>query len=178
MQKAKQRKKEAKKQGAATVAVTGADSEATEDVDQKPPPKDRSNYKCWSCGKKGHLANSKQCPNFKRKIGNGGDGLVNGTWQNEDEEFNMFAKRADSDEREYTVNNAVNQAAKLRPTEILLDNQADISIVHPQLLTNIPQTERTIKVRGVGGLQLIVNCVGILESFSKYTLASIRRPTH
>ncbi len=43
-----QKKQQAKKQAAATVVVTAADAEATKDGDQKPPPKDRSNYKCWS----------------------------------------------------------------------------------------------------------------------------------
>jgi hypothetical protein len=128
--KEQQKKQQAKKQAAATVVVTAADEVTTEEGDQKLPPKDRSNYKCWSCGEKGHLANSKLCPNQKKKNGNGGDGLVNGTWQNEDvEEFNMFATRADTGQQEYTLNNAVNQAAKLKLTEILLDNQADISIV-------------------------------------------------
>jgi hypothetical protein len=48
-----------------------------------------------------HLANSKLCPNQKKKSGNGGDALVNGTWQNEDDkEFNMFATRADNEREE------------------------------------------------------------------------------
>jgi hypothetical protein len=104
---------------------------------------------------------------------------VNGTWQNkDDEEFNMFATRADTGQQEYTVNNVVNQAAKLKLTEILLDNQADISIVHPRLLPNVRQAERMIKVRGVGGLQLIVNRVGTLEGFfqvyaSEHTKANV-----
>jgi hypothetical protein len=53
-----QKKQQAKKQAAATVAVTGTDK------DQKTPPKDRSNYKCWNCGEKGHLASSKLCSNY------------------------------------------------------------------------------------------------------------------
>jgi hypothetical protein len=115
--KQEQKKQQAtKKQAAATVAVTGANADATEDGDQKPPPKERSNYKCWSCGEKGHLANSKLCPNYKKNnVNGGGEGLVNRTWQNKDnEEFNMFATRADTGQQEYTVNNAVNQAAKLK----------------------------------------------------------------
>jgi len=40
---------------------------SNEEEDKKLPPKDRSNYKHWSCGEMGHLANSKQCSNHKKK---------------------------------------------------------------------------------------------------------------
>jgi len=59
--------------------------------------------------------------------------------------------------REYTVNNAVHVTQVLAPTEVLLDNQADISIIHPMLLTDVHKSERRIRVKGVGGLQLIVD---------------------
>jgi hypothetical protein len=55
--KQEQKKQQAKRQGAATVAVTGAETDTTKDRDQKPLPKDRLNYKCWSCSEKGHLGN-------------------------------------------------------------------------------------------------------------------------
>jgi hypothetical protein len=47
----------------------------------------------------------------------------------------------------------------LLPTKILLDNQANISIVNPRLLMNVQECDHQIKVKGVGGTQLIVNKV-------------------
>jgi hypothetical protein len=48
--------------------ATAAEYEANEDGDKK-LPKDRSNYKCWSCSEFGHLAYSKHCMNYKKKKG-------------------------------------------------------------------------------------------------------------
>jgi hypothetical protein len=72
-----------------------------------------------------------------------------------------------SESQEYVVNNAVNVTQQLRKTEVLLDNQADISIVHPMLLENVRPAEREIKVKGVGGVQMKVNKVGDLPNFFK-----------
>jgi hypothetical protein len=54
------------------------------------------------------------------------------------------------EEKEYMVNNAVNATQGVLLTEILLNNQADISIVHPALLTNVHQSKKNIRVKGVG----------------------------
>jgi hypothetical protein len=67
--------------------------------------------------------------------------------------------------REYTVDNAVHVTQVLAPTKVLLDNQADISIIHPMLLSNVQKSEKRKRVKGVGGLQLIVDEEGILEGF-------------
>jgi hypothetical protein len=37
----------------------------------------------------------------------------------------------------------------LLPTEVLLDNQANISIVNPRLLKNVREAKHKIKVKGV-----------------------------
>jgi hypothetical protein len=42
---------------------------------------------------------------------------------------------------EHVVNNAVNENQEVALTEILLDNQANISIVHPALLTNVRRSK-------------------------------------
>jgi hypothetical protein len=42
-------------------------------------------------------------------------------------------------------------------TEVLLDNQADISIVQAVLLQNVYHTEQEMKVKGVRGIQMKVN---------------------
>jgi hypothetical protein len=61
---------------------------------------------------------------------------------------------------------------------VLLDNQADISIVNPVLLENVRPAEGEIKIKGVGGIQLKVNQVGDLPGFftvyaSKETRANV-----
>jgi hypothetical protein len=66
--------------------------------------------------------------------------------------------------QEYEVNNAVQQQG-VELTKVLLDNAANISVIHPSLLSNIRQAERKIKVKGVGGVQMVVDKVGTLEGF-------------
>ena len=50
-------------------------------------------------------------------------------------------------------------------TEVLLDNAADVSIVHPSLLRNIMPSEKEIKINGVGGHQFTVGETGYLDPF-------------
>jgi hypothetical protein len=163
-QAAAEKKKEKQKKHRQAAAAASAGN--SDNADKKPPPKDRSNYKCWSCNKFGHLANSKQCPNYKKKAEDK-DVIADATWQAyEASMYTTVRWVEDKDEtREYTVNNAVHVTQVLKPTEVLLENQADISIVHPMLLTNVQKSERRIRVKGVGGLQLIIDEEGILEGF-------------
>ncbi len=63
------------------------------------------------------------------------------------------------------INNAVHVTQGLKPTEVLLDNQANISIMHPMMLKNVRPAPKKIVIKGVGGPQLIVNRVGDLEGF-------------
>ena len=53
----------------------------------------------------------------------------------------------------------------LSETKVLLDNQADISIIKPCLLRALAPAEKTVKVNGVGGLQLTVDHMGYLDEF-------------
>jgi hypothetical protein len=64
-----------------------------------------------------------------------------------------------------TKKSTVHITQALVPTEVLLDTQADISIMHLMLLKDVKKSQKKIRVRGVGGLQLIVNEEGILEGF-------------
>jgi hypothetical protein len=52
-----------------------------------------------------------------------------------------------------------------KPTEVLLDNQANVSIIRPELLSAFEKTENGIKVSGVGGAQLYTEETGYLEDF-------------
>jgi hypothetical protein len=128
--------------------------------DEQATKKDRSQLECWYCKEKGHFLS--KCPKRKKdkeKENQAGEGLAHATWQ-EEIEHNMFSTVC-----EYTVNNAVNVTQQLKTTEIWLDNQADISIVHPVLLQNVRPSEREIKVKGEGGIQFKVNQVGDLPGF-------------
>jgi hypothetical protein len=61
--------------------------------------------------------------------------------------------------------NAVNKNNKIVEDEVLFDNQADISIIHPRLLRQVKESEDQVKVNGVGGPQLVVNKAGFLPDF-------------
>jgi hypothetical protein len=56
-----------------------------------------------------------------------------------------------------------------KSTEILLDNQADISIIRPELLWMIRPVRDGVKVNGVGGVQLELKESGYLDDFLKCT---------
>jgi hypothetical protein len=86
------------------------------------------------------------------------EGLVNGTWQ-EYQEMGVFATMREEEQ------GLVYMTKGLLPSEVLLDNQANISIVNPWLLKNVRECEHQIRVRGVGGTQLIVDKVGDLDDF-------------
>jgi hypothetical protein len=57
------------------------------------------------------------------------------------------------------------QAQGLLPTEILLDNVANISVMNSRLLKSVRPAGKRIRVKGVGGVQMVVDCVGDLEGF-------------
>jgi hypothetical protein len=127
------------------------------EIDEQATKKDRSQLECWYCKEKGHF--SSKCPKRKKdKEAKDGEAQAHATWQ--ELEHSMFCTVC-----EVTVNNAVNATQKLKPNEVLLDNQADVSIVHPVLLENVRPAEKVIKVKGVGGIQMIVDQVGDLPGF-------------
>jgi hypothetical protein len=66
----------------------------------------------------------------------------------------MYTTRKSID---YMISNAVNATMKLWPTEVLLDNQADVSILKPALLQNVEQADHMLKINGVSGEQMKVN---------------------
>jgi len=60
------------------------------------------------------------------------------TWQ-EEQEASMFLSIADTETKEvqeYEINKAV-QEQGVKLTEVLLDNAANISVMHPSLLSDI-----------------------------------------
>jgi len=47
--------------------------------------------------------------------------------------------------------------------DVLLDNQANISIINEELLSNIQDADEEIKINGVGGHQFSVSKTGYLD---------------
>jgi hypothetical protein len=131
------------------------------------PQKDLSKVKCYGCGKKGHMKNSPLCPkNVKKEKKRQADraGFMNATWC-EEIEASMYTmvRVEEEDMKEYMVDMAVNAIKGITLTQVLLDNQADISVMHPMMLSDVRLAERKIRVSGVGGVQLIVDKVGMLD---------------
>ena len=58
--------------------------------------------------------------------------------------------------------NAVQQNT-FGPKEVLLDNQANVSVVRPELLHDVQEAEHAVKINGVGGHQLTVTQTGYLD---------------
>jgi len=127
--------------------------------------KDLSHIQCFKCKEFGHYSTSKSCPMNKKNqdAENSQDRatFANATWQTE-QEAGMFMTQEVTEEH---IMNNVTQAQGLLPTEILLDNVANISVTNPRLLKNVRPAGKKIRVKGVGGVQMVVEHVGDLEGF-------------
>ena len=66
--------------------------------------------------------------------------------------------------REISVIAALDPRAKVQPDWVLLDNHADISIVHLRFLREL-QSCNEVRVNGVGGLSMTVTKTGHLDDF-------------
>ena len=60
------------------------------------------------------------------------------------------------------MNVAVDPRAKVQPDWVLLDNQADISIIHPRFLREL-QSCNEVRVNGIGGLSMTMTETGHLD---------------
>jgi hypothetical protein len=127
--------------------------------------KDLSHIQCFKCKEYGHYSTSKSCPmNKKNQDAESSQDratFANATWQTE-QEAGMFMTQEVMEE--HVVNNVM-QAQGLLPTEILLDNTVNISIMNPRLLKSVRPAGKRIRVKGVGGVQMVVEHVGDLEGF-------------
>jgi hypothetical protein len=151
--------------------ATGASAEDGE----KKTPKDLSHIECSRCKEPGDYSSSKDCPLHPSKQ-KAESRAVNSTWQEYEASIYTTIRIEEEEMEEHTVTNAVHVMQGLLPTEVLLDNQANISILHPMLLSNVKKAKQ--KVKGVGGTQLIVDMVGHLDGFfevyaSEHTKANV-----
>ena len=94
---------------------------------------------CWSCGEPGHRMN--ECP------------------ASSDQE-------PENRKCTTTMLNAFTSGSEpFQWYEVLLDNQADVSVVHPRLLTNVRPATRGCSVAGLSGHELELPNVGELDQF-------------
>jgi hypothetical protein len=63
-------------------------------------------------------------------------------------------------------------ATGFKPTEVLLDNQANISIMRPDLLSAFKEAKTEVKINGVGGVQLSTRETGYLPDFFRVCTSS------
>jgi hypothetical protein len=74
--------------------------------------------------------------------------------------FNMGGKHI-----RYLPSSCYRNGRKFKSTEILLDNQLDVSILHPSTLCNIQPATSKVNINGVRGLQYTVRDTGYLDEF-------------
>jgi hypothetical protein len=55
--------------------------------------------------------------------------------------------------------------SKFKCTEVLLVNQADVSVVYPDLLWDLQEAEKTVRINGAGGFQFETSTNGYLQEF-------------
>ena len=66
----------------------------------------------------------------------------------------------------YDVHNAVELPnLKLKPTHVLLDNQANVSLMKTNLLCDVRVEKSVVNIKGVGGKQLQVSQSGEFDGF-------------
>jgi hypothetical protein len=157
--KAKEEKKKQVQQLAAAMVTAGETNKGKSGNDGDKVPKDLSHIQCFRCGEYGHYSTSKDCPKHESKKNRGKEANVNGTWGAWEDVAGVFLTIQEVEQV------SVYMMKGLLPLEVLLDNQANISIVHPRLLKNVRDSEHQIRFKGVGGVQLIVDKVGDLDGF-------------
>jgi hypothetical protein len=65
----------------------------------------------------------------------------------------------------YEIYESVHSPPKFGKYDILLDYQADVSIVHPHMLCDVLPADLPITVKGFGGKQLNAEQTGYLQEF-------------
>ena len=90
---------------------------------------------------------------------------MNYTWQKGASTFTTL--------REAMGNSAVDHECSMQEDWLLLDNQADISIINPKFLQDIEDCNE-VRVNGIGGLSIKVNKTGHLDGvFRVHAMANV-----
>ncbi len=141
-------------QGAAFVTTVEKDKEKDKrDMSDSPKPiveRDWTNAKCFKCKKKGHPV--KSCPE-KEAEHKAVEGSVHLMWGN----ANVMTT--------FNVRNATDEMLEVLHDEVLLDTQANISLFHPSVLQEVQESNKTIRVNGIGGYQMTVSKKRYLPGF-------------
>jgi hypothetical protein len=116
-----------------------------------------SKVKCFNCGKKGHIApNCPENEEDEQEIDTKKKQFV--TWEDKVVEGDLETGSYVT----YQVYNSVHPGQHFSEYDLLLDDQADISVVHPCLLCEIMQADTPVTVNGKGGKQLVAMQTGYL----------------
>lgn len=76
----------------------------------------------------------------------------------------------------YQIYNSMHPGQRFGQYDLLLDNQADISVIHPRLLCEIMQADMPITVNGIGGKQLVAMQPGYLDEFFHVYVSEQAKP--
>ena len=118
----------------------------------------KANIECWNCHKKGHYSN--ECPDKKSESNDEKEAQNNVT----------MAKVEDVDSMLFVTKIIMtgHEDATLAENEVLLDNQAQASVVHNiELLKNIKKAKNQLAIFGISsdGKPMKTNVVGELNEF-------------
>jgi hypothetical protein len=141
--------------GTGTTFVTTGDTEKEKKKKKELTSEEKlTKMKCFCCKEKGHIASSPDCSLKNKKKEEGSqDHQVNATWVDAD----VLTT--------YDVFNMTDNSLGLGRDVVLLDTQANISLFHPSILENVKESEKDIKINGIGGYQMMVNKKGYLPNF-------------
>jgi hypothetical protein len=58
--------------------------------------------------------------------------------------------------------------SKFKHTEVLLNNQADVSVLHPDLLRDLQEAEKTVRINAASGFQFEMSMKGYLHEYTEF----------
>ena len=114
---------------------------------------DMSEVECFACGENGHYAN--KCP----------------TRQNKEEQEEERSARLTWNANTFTTYQVLNASQKngFGPFDVLIDNQANVSVMHPDLLQDVRDADEKININGVGAHQFSATKTGYLDPLFRVT---------